>query len=91
MFLEYKKSFYLRKNTVFLLNRFFLTLPVTSQPPFPALCVPKNIENSSVAIGSVLAWGSNITMKYRLKLFSHDIEYIYTNKRQNVIFSVPRL
>ena len=52
-FLEYNKSICLRKNTVFLLNQDFLILPVTSQPPFPALLVSNNAENSSVAIVSI--------------------------------------
>ena len=37
----------------------FGTLPVT----FPVFLVNKNVGDSSVTIGSVLAWGLNITMK----------------------------
>ena len=53
---------------------------MTSQSPFSRL--GKHIGDSSVAIGSALTWG------YFLMLFVHDIEYITTDKRENVYFSV---
>ena len=78
-----------RMNTVFMINWDFGSLPVTSQLPFPALWVGKSQWGSSLTIGSALAWLSSIKMKYLLMLFYHDIEHTNTDKRQNVIFSVP--
>ena len=48
---------------------------------FASLLAGKSVWGvGSLAIGSALAWESNVTMKYRLILFNHDIECSYVDK-----------
>ena len=72
---------------MFLINYGFETLPVTSQQHFPALQAGES--GSLLTIGSAFASCSNVTIKYLLMLFNHDIEFHHADERQNVKFPVP--
>ena len=62
---------------------------MTSQQHFSALWVGRSEGFDSFTVGSNLAGCSNITTKFFLMLFNKDIEVVFTDKMQNVNFTVP--
>ena len=62
---------------------------MTSQQHFPALWVGKSEGFDSFTISSSLPGYSNVTTKFFLMLFTKDIEVVFTDKMQNINFTVP--